>query len=203
MKVIAVFLGVIVLGAAVTGCGSGAAPRSVAVKSPSPEAAATPQTTNATASADLYNGVSQSALKACLANGGNCESTVPGLAACVAAELQCNRAASEQRQQALRQAAVPLTKSTAESLAVGMSADPNKASVASTVTEAYSQLSAGSAGNLSATEPAGATVWVVLVNGSIMTDGSPGRPARLVNQYGVVFDTSTHSPIEVCLGGPC
>ena len=44
---------------------------------------------------DVYNGVNQTDLAQCIAAGGNCLATVPGLAQCMQARLNCNDGSAE------------------------------------------------------------------------------------------------------------
>lgn len=170
-------------------------------------AAAATSVTASPSADDVYNGVSQSALAACIVQGTeDCAQTVPGLSACVGARLPCNRSIAEmlktQRTNALRSAGPPLTPTTASALAVSLSTQPAVATVVSVVSEPFSTLSVNGA-SFSAAEPTDATVFVLLVDGPNRTDGGPGLAPRDVSQFGVVVDAASHQVLETCIGGPC
>jgi hypothetical protein len=204
-------LGLLLMSATLVSCG-GASPKSssspLLVRGAPSVGTSMAETTPTTSNPDLYNGVSQSALQACIAAGeGNCEASVPGLQACMAAQQQCNRDAAQglaaARAKDADTAAGPLSQAEVESMALALSTDPSNASVESAVNETYAQLMAGGQGDIAPYEASTAMLWVVNVHGPMLTDGSPSSPPRQVDEYGAVYDQATHSPLETCIGGPC
>lgn len=196
-----------VLGLGLMACGATADHQATSARTAVTVASPAPSGTASTPADDLYNGVSQSALAACIVKGAeDCAQTVSGLSACVQARLPCNRSITEmlnaQRTTALRSAGPPLTPTTASALAVSLSTQPAVATVVSVVSEPFSTLSVNGE-SFSAAEPPDASVFVLLVDGPNRTDGGPGLAPRDVSQFGVVVDAASHQVLETCIGGPC
>jgi len=160
----------------------------------------------------MFSGVDQDLLHQCEAQHTvDCEKTVPGLAACVAARDICDvrvqQEMDEQRSKALAKAGGPMTSAAA--IATALQANPNATS-SSPVSAKEMTLAAynkASGESLSENGPAAAQaashdalVWVVNVEADMYTDGSPHQPPTLEHSYSVIYDVQTHQSIELCIG---
>lgn len=159
--------------------------------------------------ADVYNGVSQTALQACIDSGkSDCTNTVPGLEQCLETIKICNRAAYEllvnARESEIAAAkGVPLTSDTASKVAVNLSTDPAQAKVISVKQELFSDLPTAGGDTISGLLSPNDVVFVVDIAGPNITDGGPALAAKKVDEYGAIIDAKSHRVIETCIGGPC
>ncbi len=156
---------------------------------------------SASSSADVYNGVNQDQLQQCIASGGNCLQTVPGLAACMAAGESCND--SSMGPVALTQ---PDTAST--TLMTESQAENESGATASTPVLAESMTFA-QVGNLDSElgdpqSDQSRTAWVVTVEPSTPVTAPYQLPGNNVtttyNVYTVVIDAGTSIETGYCLG---
>lgn len=157
----------------------------------------------------LINGVNQTDLQACIASGGDCPDTIPGLKACMSAHLICNWSAYRDLQAnnpvAQSDPGVALTKSDAEAIAhriAKTSSTPAAADTAPTYARLmrYGDVLAATGNAPSAVVNPDRQVWVVTVEAPITTDGSPSVAPVTVNAYTAVLDAQTGKAIDVCIG---
>jgi hypothetical protein len=171
-------------------------------------AATSPGTATSTV-ADVYNGVSQTALQACIDAGkADCTNSVPGLQQCLDTYKFCNRAVDEQlakaRQSQIDAAdGVQLTSDTASKIAIDLSTDPTQAKVISIKQELFSDLPTAGTETISGLQAPNDVVFVVDIAGPNITDGGPALAEKKVDEYGAVIDAKSHQVIETCIGGPC
>jgi hypothetical protein len=189
--------------AAVAGQG-GSSRRSVNVAA---SAAAAPSTD---AQPDVVNGVDQTLLQECIADGspGACPDKVPGLRECMAQGLICNAAAGKELETAPL-AAVPTGKTLSEAAAIAIArriaqtpltpeAPDSVPAYAKLVT--YRDVLDATNGSASAVTDTSRLVWVVTVVAPIATDGSPARAAEVKSAYTAVLDAETGKAIDICIG---
>jgi hypothetical protein len=201
-------LRITILGVVLLALAAGCASRPVTSVS-----ASSPVPTNSTL-VTAPSGVDQTLLHECEAARQNCLKTVPGLAACVAAKRVCDErayrlflAARAKAAQAARStsgiaATGSMSESEALTRALTVSPDATAASPSVAKEMTLSEYNAMSGDPLS--EPGESSdsteVWVVTVRAPMYTDGAPGNPPLLKQSYTVVFDATTGSGLETCIG---
>ena len=159
--------------------------------------------------ADVFNGVSQSALQKCMAaNTGNCADSVPGLAKCMEARLHCNASVPDlsfKNSPAGQGAGNAVAFTQVDAVELALSGAKNPADPANRV--AVKQLTIaelkdkGQLVNLDI--PGNLQTWVVTVHGKTSTFGSPAQPAQEGSMYTTIINAVTGAPIDNCIGDGC
>jgi hypothetical protein len=158
-----------------------------------------------TSAPDDVNGVSQSALHACVqARLGPCEDQVAGLRQCQQAHLVCNPAAADDLKAKVLQPGpgAALTaegaRRAASNAAIGPISQISDREM--TLLELQQTLFPGEG-----TFPYQPTdlVRVVTVHAPTWTDGGLATPSRVVDMYTVVYHEATAHEMVVCLGDGC
>lgn len=145
--------------------------------------------------------VNQALLHQCEASQSNCEATVPGLAACVAAQSVCDYSAQQQVENSrIASETGPMTEASAISRALQGIPPPYPPTYAKETT--LSQYNSVSGESLTDPESSSdqVNVWVVSVNTPVETDGSPFSPPRGFDWETFVYDAQTGLPLERCIG---
>ncbi len=146
--------------------------------------------------------VDQQALQACIAQKTvNCETTVPGLAQCMAAHrVDCNQAATQQQPTAAASAEMGIGEAVSRALQFSPQATSQSPTLAKRMTlgeyVALDPNEASSFPGLALTR----IVWVVTVHATIFSDPFPGQPPQSKNSYTIVFDALSRQGLVDCTG---
>jgi hypothetical protein len=154
-------------------------------KAPQPSFAGGPRVT--------YNGVDQSALSTCIADGkANCLTTVPGLAECVAARAMCNATAQSAPQAASAATRMTAAQALDQARATFRTVGAAKPAVITTKASSRAELR-----GLAGTE----TVYVVSSDAPVHSLSASAD--QTYHGYSATFDATSHRLLYACLGNAC